>query len=342
MKLPPDNIRKIAIFRALKLGDMLCAIPAIKVLRAAYPKAEITLLGLPWAKEFVERFNNYIDRFIHFPGCEGLPEQSFNKSQLENFIRQMRLEKFDLVLQMQGNGTVVNALMFLFNAKHVAGFYNDESYIESDLFMRYPEGIYEAQRHVLLMQHLGIETQQPQLEFPITEKDEQEFDALFLPLINKKYICIHPGSADMSRQWNPQYFAALADYCIENKLSVVITGTEAEREITKELIKCIRYPVIDVTGKTNLGTMAVLIRNAFMLISNCTGVAHIAAAVKTLSVIISMDGEPERWAPLNKNLHHVIDWTKKPRFEIVLNAVAEKIKEYSPYKGRKITSEEAK
>ena len=144
-------------------------------------------------------------------------------------------------------------------------------------------------------------------------------------LFNKKYICIHPGSADIARQWPPQFFAALADYCIENGFTIVITGTEEEQDITKELIKCIHHPVIDLTGKTNLGAVAVLIRNAFMLIANCTGVSHIAAAVKTPSVIISMDGEPERWAPVNKNLHHVIDWTKEPHFEIVFNAVVKKI-----------------
>jgi ADP-heptose:LPS heptosyltransferase len=63
-----------------------------------------------------------------------------------------------------------------------------------------------------------------------------------------------------------------------------------------------------------------------MLIANCTGVAHIAAAVKTQSVIISMNGEPERWAPLNKNLHCVIDWTKHRHFESVFDAVVEKTK----------------
>jgi ADP-heptose:LPS heptosyltransferase len=321
MKLPLKNIQKIAIFRALKLGDMLCAVPALHALRSNYPDAEIVLLGLPWAKVFTERFSRYIDRFIHFPGCEGLPEQPYNKQKLDDFIQQMRKENFDLVIQMQGNGTIVNALMFLFNAKHTAGFYNDESYVESELFMRYPEHGYEAQRHLSLMQHLGIKAQDAQLEFPITEKDEQEFDALCLPLVAKKYICIHPGSAASWRQWPVQYFAALADYCIENGFTVVVTGTKEEQDITYELLKCIHHPVIDLTGKTNLGVVAVLIKNAFMLIANCTGVAHIAAALKTPSVIISMDGEPERWAPLNKKIHHVIDCTKNPHFEMVFKAV---------------------
>ena len=183
MKLAAKDIHKIAIFRALKIGDMLCTVPALRALRAAYPKAEIVLLGLPWAKIFVERFHKYVDRFIHFPGYEGLPEQPYNKKDTDDFLQAIRLENFDLVLQMQGNGTIVNPLMFLFNAKYVAGFYNDESYVASDLFMHYPETGYEAQRHLLLMDHIGIQSNNPDLEFPITEKDEQELDALYLPLV---------------------------------------------------------------------------------------------------------------------------------------------------------------
>lgn len=329
MNLAAKNIHKIAVFRALKLGDMLCAVPALKALRAAYPTAEIILLGLPWAKIFVERFNKYIDRFIHFPGYAGLPEQPYNEEDFDDFINAMRLENFDLVLQMQGNGTIVNPLMFLFNAKNVAGFYNERSFVDSPLFMHYPENVYEAQRHVLLMEHLGIKSKGLHLEFPVTEKDEQESGALCLPLAEKKYVCVHPGSADTKRQWNPQFFAALANYCIENGLTVVVTGTEEEREVTKELIKCIHHPVIDLTGKTALGTVAVLIKNACMLIANCTGVAHIAAAVKTPSVIISMDGEPERWAPLNTKIHRVIDWIKEPHFELVLKEVVHLVTAYA-------------
>ncbi len=317
MKLPAHTIHKIAVFRALQLGDMLCVVPAIRALRLAYPHAEITLLGLPWAQTFVERFNNYFDRFIHFPGCKGLPEQLYDEQSLRGFVKQMKKEKFDLVLQMQGNGTIVNPLMFLFDAKHVAGFYNDESYIASDLFLKYPGRAHEIKRHLALMNFLGIKSAGTELEFPLHKKDYDSYERLLIPITKKHYVVVHPGSRGTWRQWPPKFFAALADYCIEQGLTVIVTGTNDEKEITQELIKCMQHPAIDLTGKTNLGAIAVLLQNAFMLIANCTGVSHIASAVKTPSVIISMDGEPERWAPLNKQLHRTIDWARDPHFDKV-------------------------
>ena len=317
MILPNEDIKKIAVFRALQLGDMLCSIPAIRSLRHAYPNAEITLLGLPWAKDFIKRFHNYFDRFIHFPGAEGLPEQEYNEADLSRFIDKMKKENFDLLIQMQGNGTFVNSLLLSFGARHVAGYYNEASYVDNPLFMPYPSTCSEIYRHLKLMEHLGIPSQGTYLEFPLTENDVRDSEKLYVPLFPKKYVIVHAGSRGKWRQWPPKLFAALADYCIEQGYAVAITGTKEEYDITNELIKCMHHPVIDLTGKTSLGALAVLIKNAFMMIANCTGVSHIASALKTPSIIISMEGEPKRWAPLDTKLHVTIDCEYKTKFDQV-------------------------
>src|SRR5436309_10334628 len=71
---------RIAILRALKLGDLLCTVPALRSVRAGLPGAKITLIGLPWARTFVDRYSAYIDDFLEFPGYPGLPEQPVDPS----------------------------------------------------------------------------------------------------------------------------------------------------------------------------------------------------------------------------------------------------------------------
>src|SRR5262249_20056841 len=67
--------RRVVCLRALRLGDLPCAVPAFRAIRAALPNAEIVLVILPWAREFVERYAGYLDGFREFPGYPGLPER---------------------------------------------------------------------------------------------------------------------------------------------------------------------------------------------------------------------------------------------------------------------------
>lgn len=322
MKLPPD-LSSIIVFRALQLGDLLCSIPAIRALRAAYPGAAITLAGLPWARSLTGRFTAYFDSFIHFPGYPGLPEQPVDPAAFTAFLHEVQNRRYGLALQMQGNGTLVNPLVELFGAAYTAGFCIPTDYSpDASLFLEYPGALSEIERHLALMNFLGIPSKGTHLEFPLLEKDREEFEQLRLPLKEKQYVCIHPGSRGSWRQWPPEHFAALGDYCASQGMSVVITGTREELPITEAVQQAMREKAICVAGQTSLGAVGMLISQAFALISNCTGVSHMAAAFETPSVVISMDGEPERWGPLNKTLHTTIDWTKQPDFEGVRAATA--------------------
>jgi len=324
MKLSSDKIKKIAVFRALQLGDLLCSIPAIRALRMAYPGAQILLIGLPWAASLVQRFSGYFDTFIRFPGYPGLPEQQTDPAAVTTFLAEMQKEQFDLVLQMQGNGTIVNPMVALMSGRYTSGFCIPNDYCpDPHLFLQYPDGISEIERHLKLMDLLEIPLHGTHLEFPLTTADEGDYIKSDLPVEEKKYICIHPGSRGAWRQWPVEYFAALADYCIEQHLPVVITGTRDEEVIVNKVMDNMKHKPINAAGKTSLGAVGVLIKNAFGLISNCTGVSHMASAFQTPSVVISMDGEPERWAPLNRQLHRTIDWTKTPDYDLVFKEIRE-------------------
>jgi ADP-heptose:LPS heptosyltransferase len=318
MKFPPQTTLKIAVFRALQLGDMLCAVPALRALRHSYPNAEISLLGLPWAASFTERFSGYLDHFIHFPGFPGLPEQSFNEASWKEFKAFMQAHQFDLVLQMQGSGSIVNDMLENLNAGPVAGFHSAGNYRDPELFIEYPTGISEVERHLRMLDNLGIASDGTELEFPVTEAEIHHLHQITPLLPQSRFVCVHPGSRGAWRQWPPSHFACLADQCAGMGYQIIVTGTQSEAPITREVISLMDYQAVDLTGKTGLGEIGQLIRESDLLISNCTGVSHIAAAMHTPSIVISMDGEPERWGPLNKDLHKTIDWTRHQDFNHVL------------------------
>src|SRR5215469_16269914 len=96
--------RRIAIFRALQLGDLLVAVPALRAIRKHFPAAEITLIGLPWAASFVRRFSCYIDRFVEFAGFPGINEVEAHPERTASFLEEQRVYSYDLVIQMHGSG----------------------------------------------------------------------------------------------------------------------------------------------------------------------------------------------------------------------------------------------
>lgn len=312
---------KIAIFRALQLGDMLNAVPAMRALRQAWPQADIALIGLPWAASFVQRFNRYLDRHIVFPGYPGLPEQPYNEPAWKQFVADMQQEHFDCIIQMQGNGTIVNDMLQQLQARQLAGFHRHDCLMDPQWFIEYPEALHEVMRHLALMEHLGISASDPQMEFPITEQEEAALQQVAPFVHHEPYVVVHPGSRSEARQWQPAYFAALADYCAEHGYKVILTGTPGETYITDYVAGLMSHKPVNLAGKTSLGVVAALIKHANLLIANCTGVSHIAAATKTPGLIISMDGEPHRWGPMNRSLHHVFDWTQHRSFSEVHNCL---------------------
>src|SRR5262249_36824447 len=142
-----DHVKCLVVFRALQLGDLLCGVPAFRALRKAFPDSEIVLVGLPWARDFVERYQAYIDGFREFPGYPGLPEQPPRIEVLPSFLAGLQAERFDLCLQLHGCGTLTNHVVSLFGARRLAGFFVPGAYCpDPDRFLPYPTDGLEIRR----------------------------------------------------------------------------------------------------------------------------------------------------------------------------------------------------
>jgi ADP-heptose:LPS heptosyltransferase len=325
-----DAPYKIAILRALQLGDLLCSVPAMRALRSAYPGAHITLIGLPWAESFVRRFSVYLDDFIEFPGWPGLPEQEPQARRVPDFLRRVQMRQFDLALQMQGSGGISNPLVMLFGARQAAGFWLPGQYQpDAKFFTAYPEAESEIRTWLKLLSFLGIPPRGEDLEFPVTREERIDYGRFLAEhrLVPGRYVCLHPGARDEQRRWPPEKFAAVGDALAEMGLQVVLTGTQDERPLTTTVSRQMHFLAMNVAGQTGLGVLAQVIANARLLVSNDTGVSHIAAVFQTPSVILYSTSDPNRWRPLNQQIHHAVLQSQQVEPEKVIDEVVAVLKE---------------
>jgi ADP-heptose:LPS heptosyltransferase len=300
-------LRSIAVFRALQLGDLLCIIPAVRAIRAAAPDAEITLIGLQWARNFAQIFDRYFDDFLEFPGFPGMPEQLPSLPLIPEFFAAAQQRRFDLALQFHGSGVLSNPLTVLLGARVNAGFYQSGQYCPvPQRFLLWDEHEHEVLRYLRLVNTLGAAAQGMHLEFPISASDRHSLQRCAGNLPPGGYACIHPGSQLPSRRWQPQRFANIADRLADHGLQVVLTGTAHEAGIARSVGQRMRAPALNLTGKTTLGALASLIADARLIVCNDTGVSHIAAAVATPSVVICSGADPRRWAPLDRARHRLL------------------------------------
>jgi ADP-heptose:LPS heptosyltransferase len=117
---------------------------------------------------------------------------------------------------------------------------------------------------------------------------------------------VNPGARLPSRRWFAERFAAVADALADDGYRIVLTGSRDERDLTSAVQQRMRSPAADLAGRTTLGALAVLLKRARLLVSNDTGVSHIATAVGTPSVVVTLGSDPARWAPLDGERHAAV------------------------------------
>ena len=303
-------IERIVVLRALMLGDMLCATPALRAIRHHYPEARICLVGLPWAGPWAARLD-CVDEFIALPGYPGFPENAADVRALPDFLAQVQDRRFDLAIQLHGSGAIVNPLVACFGARHMVGFHDGQCWVpptppDVPSWLRWPEKGHEILRLLALTDHLGMERQGTRAHFHIDDHDRAALAEAWPGRAPQRYVCVHAGAQLPSRRWWPERFAGVADALVRRGYEVVLTGGRPEVDLIESVADQMEEEAIVMAGRTDLWSLAALLEGAAGVVCNDTGLSHLATALGTPSLIVSCGSEVERWAPLDRERHRVI------------------------------------
>jgi ADP-heptose:LPS heptosyltransferase len=280
--------RKVALLRASRLGDFVCATPAFRSLRRALPEAELTLAALPAMAPLVARLP-HLDRILLFPGAPGIAEQLFDQRRLAEFYRRGQAERFDLVIQMHGSGVFSNPVALQLRGKVTAGFVRlGDGPGGLDAAFPFPTGRHEVRKLIELCRFLGAEPAGEELEFRCFAEDLQTAHQLLSPA-GPPLIGVHAGAEAATKRWSPRRFArAAASLSGSSGGTVVLLGAEAGGTEDPLLSGLAGHPVIDLRSRTSIPVLGAVISQLAVLLTNDSGPAHIAYATLALPRLLCL------------------------------------------------------
>jgi ADP-heptose:LPS heptosyltransferase len=253
--------------RALGLGDLLTAVPALRALRRA--GLRVALAAPAWLRE-VAALTGAVDRFHPTADLDGLSWDG----------------PLDLAVNLHGRGPRSHeALLALGPERLWAYAHPDLGELKGP---EWDENEHEVARWCRLVSWYGVHADPADL-------------GLRVPRVRRPppgTVIVHPGGKGTARRWPPERFAEVARELSRRGHPVVFTGDARERPLALRVATAAHLPPSAVlAGRTSPRALCGLVAHARLLVTTDTGIAHLATAYGTPSVIIFGPEPPSRWGP---------------------------------------------
>ncbi|MDM4722203.1 glycosyltransferase family 9 protein [Micromonospora sp. WMMA1363] len=306
----PDAER-IAVLRANALGDFIFILPALDALRAAYPRAEIVLLGAPWHAKLWRDRPGPVDRLLVVPPAPGIREPEPGEqpeSTMVDFLGAAREERFDLALQLHGGGANSNPVVAGLGARLTAGLRAADA-PPLDRWLRYVYYQHEVIRYLEVAALVGAPATTVVPTLAVTDADRAEAAEILGPP-RRPRVALHPGATDTRRRWPADRFAEVARELHGDGCEVLVTGTTGEQAVVERVVAAAGVPVRPQVGTLSLGGLVGCYAGCALVVANDTGPLHLAAAVGTATVGVFWVGNLINTAnPLRARHRPISSWT---------------------------------
>ncbi|UMG93648.1 glycosyltransferase family 9 protein [Nocardioides sp. TF02-7] len=274
--------------RALGLGDLLAGVPALRALRRGLPDHEV-VLAMPAGLAPLAELAGVCDRVVPTVGLEGVPWTG---------------PPPDVAVDLHGNGPASKAPLLALRPGRLVAFAGPGPDGEPVAGPEWRADEHERHRWCRLLEEgLGLPA------YPTDLRVEPPPGA---PCHRGPgAVLLHPGAAYAGRRWPAERFAAVAAWASEFA-PVLITGSEDERPLAEEVRRLAGLPDLAVlAGRTDPLRLAGLVAGARLVVCGDTGVAHLASAFGTPSVVLFGPIPPAWWGPPEDGPHLAL-WHGRP------------------------------
>ena len=278
------------------IGDSVLALPAIQSLSQNIPESQVWVAAKEWVQGiFVS--HDFIKGTIPLPDADSFKhlKESANK-----------IKTYDFDAGVLFTNSFASALHFyLAKIPERWGYSRDgRGFLLTRRISarKLKNSCHQADYYTKLISRLGYEAAPPTLFLPLTQEEKKEARERLLSLgvdLKRPLIIINPGASyGPAKRWPAERFAELGSLLQDqNKATVLITGSRNEEEVAESISSLMTKIPINLTGQTPLRTLAALISQSNLFITNDSGPMHMANALKTPVIVVFGPTDPSVSGP---------------------------------------------
>ena len=297
------DIKRVLLIRLRSIGDTVLSTPSITALKRFVPDADIDILVEDWVAPVLAGHSE-VNRVRTIEGN--------SLSARARVAHEIRCARYDVVYNLHG-GTTATFLTRATGAKHRVGYatyqyaqlHNHLAPPSSELWSQ-PK-THSVEQQLALLGWTGVPvTDRPPTSLAVTQTAAAVVDERISTagLAASKLALIHPAAAFATKQWPAENFARVVEFLSDAGFASIAIAGPKESQVLAELIQNSAAPV--VTFDLSLPEVSALARRSQLFVGNDSGIAHMAAAIGTPSVVIFGSSNIAHWRPWTRSNAEVV------------------------------------
>jgi heptosyltransferase-1 len=288
---------RILILKPSSLGDVIHALPVLRLLKRHLPQSEI-YWWLSTALTPLLEGDRDLTAVIPFERRRWAAPR--NWVGLWDTIRKMRELKFDWVIDLQSLARS-GAVAWLANGQLTVGLDSGREVAAGyyDLLVRRPSPqAHAVDWYLAVLSQLGVPANGPFDWLPSRPQVAKSLRQQW-PVSNRRWLILQPGARWATKRWPAESFAELARglATLPEEFQIAILGGPDDRALGETIYQAAPARCLDLTGKLSLPEMVEWIRLSELMITNDTGPMHVAAALRKPVVALFGPTDPRRTGP---------------------------------------------